>query len=91
MVKNKINNIDHNKLFKQLLTTFFLEFLELFAPEFFAAVDPQSLEILPHEYFTEIEVGERKAMDVIIRVNLLGRPNAPASNTWRVFSPRFYF
>jgi predicted transposase/invertase (TIGR01784 family) len=73
-------SIDHDQLFKQLLTTLFLEFLELFVPEFFAAIDPNSLEILPQEYFTEIEVGERKAMDVIIRVNLLGRPNAPASS-----------
>jgi Domain of unknown function (DUF4351) len=72
--------IDHDQLFKQLLTTFFLEFLELFVPEFFAAIDPSSLEILPQEYFTEIEVGERKAMDVIIRVDLFGRPNAPASS-----------
>jgi Domain of unknown function (DUF4351) len=73
-------SIDHDQLFKQLLTTFFLEFLELFTPEFFAEIDPSSLEILPLEYFTDIEAGERKAMDVIIRVNLLGRPNAPASS-----------
>ncbi|WP_309733415.1 DUF4351 domain-containing protein [Chamaesiphon sp. OTE_75_metabat_556] len=73
-------SIDHDQLFKQLLTTFFLEFLELFTPEFFAAIDPASLEILPLEYFTDIDAGERKAMDVIIRVNLLGRPNAPASS-----------
>jgi Domain of unknown function (DUF4351) len=73
-------NIDHDQLFKQLLTVFFLEFLELFTPEFFAAIDPQSIEVLPLEYFTDIKIGERKAMDVIIRVNLLGRPNAPASS-----------
>jgi hypothetical protein len=78
--KKKPESIDHDQLFKQLLTTFFLEFLELFTPEFFAAIDPYSLEVLPQEYFTEIEVGDRKAMDVIIRVNLLGRPNAPASS-----------
>jgi len=67
--KSKPKSIDHDQLFKQLLTTFFLEFLELFTPE-----------ILPLEYFTDIQAGERKAMDVIIRVNLLGRPNAPASS-----------
>jgi hypothetical protein len=78
--KKKPELIDHDQLFKQLLTTFFLEFLELFTPEFFAAIDPYSLEVLPQEYFTEIEVGDRKAMDVIIRVDLLGRPNAPASS-----------
>ena len=80
--KRKISvskNIDHDQIFKQLLTVFFLEFLELFTPEFFAAIDPQSIEVLPLEYFTDIKIGERKAMDVIIRVNLLGRPNAPAS------------
>jgi predicted transposase YdaD len=48
-------SIDHDQLFKQLLTTFFLEFLELFTPEFFAAIDPSSLEILPLEYFTDGE------------------------------------
>jgi hypothetical protein len=78
--KKKPEAIDHDQLFKQLLTTFFLEFLELFTPEFFAAIDRSSLEILPLEYFTDIQAGERKAMDVIIRVNLLGRPNAPASS-----------
>jgi Domain of unknown function (DUF4351) len=73
-------SIDHDQLFKQLLTTFFLEFLELFAPELFAVIDPHSLEILPQEYFTEINAGERRAMDIIVRIDLLGRPNAPASS-----------
>jgi hypothetical protein len=38
--KENSESIDHDQLFKQLLTTFFLEFLELFVPEFFAAIDP---------------------------------------------------
>jgi hypothetical protein len=65
-------SIDHDQLFKQLLTTFFLEFLELFTPEFFTAIDPASLEILPLEYFTDIDAGERKAMDVIIQSKSFG-------------------
>jgi Domain of unknown function (DUF4351) len=73
-------SIDHDQLFKQLLTTFFLDFLELFVPELFAVIDPHSLEILPQEYFTEINAGERRAMDIIVRIDLLGRPNAPASS-----------
>ena len=40
--KSKQESIDHDQLFKQLLTTFFVEFLELFTPEFFAAIDPSS-------------------------------------------------
>ena len=43
-------------------------------------IDPHSLEILPQEYFTEINAGERRAMDIIVRIDLLGRPNAPASS-----------
>lgn len=67
MSKSKFQQeiIDHDQVFKQLLTTFFVEFLELFTPEFFAAIDPSSLEILPLEYFTDIDARERKAMDVI--------------------------
>ncbi|WP_232432355.1 DUF4351 domain-containing protein [Chamaesiphon minutus] len=72
-------NIDHDQLFKQLLTTFFLEFLELFAPDLFVAIEPESLEFLPQEYFTDIGVGKRRAMDIIVRVRLRGRPNAPES------------
>ena len=71
------DNIDHDQLFKQLLTTFFLEFLELFAPDLFVAIEPESLEFLPQEYFTDIGAGKRRAMDIIVRVRLRGRPNAP--------------
>ncbi len=31
--------MDHDRLFKELLTTFFVEFLELFLPEIAAALD----------------------------------------------------
>ena len=72
-------NIDHDQLFKQLLTVFFVEFLELFTPEFAGSIDKNSIEILPLEYFTDIGAGERKAMDIIVRFTLRGRPNAPAS------------
>jgi predicted transposase/invertase (TIGR01784 family) len=70
-------NIDHDRLFKQLLSTFFLEFLDLFAPELAAYINPDSLEFLPQEYFTDLDEGERKAMDLIVRVSLRRRPNEP--------------
>jgi hypothetical protein len=76
---NSKDNIDHDQLFKQLLTTFFLEFLELFAPELSIAIEPQSLEFLPQEYFTDIGAGKRRRMDIIVRLRLKGRPNAPES------------
>jgi hypothetical protein len=76
--ENMNENIDHDQLFKQLLTAFFVEFLELFTPEFAGSIDKNSIEILPLEYFTDIDAGERKAMDIIVRFALRGRPNAPA-------------
>jgi hypothetical protein len=56
-----------------------LEFLELFAPDLFAAVEPESLEFLPQEHFTEIGEGDRRSMDILVRLRLRGRPNAPES------------
>ncbi len=38
--------MDHDRLFKELLTTFFPQFLQLFCPELAANVDPDSLEFL---------------------------------------------
>jgi hypothetical protein len=72
--------IDHDQLFKQLLSTFFLDFLDLFAPEFSECIDRDSVEFLPQEYFTDLLAGDRRILDLIVKVNLLGRPNAPAAS-----------
>jgi Domain of unknown function (DUF4351) len=69
--------IDHDQLFKQLLSTFFLEFLDLFAHELAGYINRDSLEFLPQEYFTDLVEGERRAMDLVVRVNLHRRPNEP--------------
>ena len=69
--------IDHDQLFKQLLSTFFLEFLDLFARELAHNIDRNSLEFLPQEYFTDLIGGERRAMDLVVRAKLLRRPNEP--------------
>jgi hypothetical protein len=71
--------IDHDQLFKKLLKTFFLEFLELFAPDLASYVEPSSLEFLPQEYFTDLQSGEQKVMDLVAKVNLRCRPNEPAA------------
>ena len=41
--------VDHDRLFKQLLSTFFLEFLELFAPELARDIEPGAVEFLEKE------------------------------------------
>jgi hypothetical protein len=69
--------IDHDQLFKKLLKTFFVEFLELFAPDLASYVEPSSLEFLPQEYFTDLQSGEQKVMDLVAKVGLRRRPNEP--------------
>ena len=44
--------IDHDQNFKELISTFFLEFLELFLPEVARTIDPDSITFLQQEYFT---------------------------------------
>jgi predicted transposase YdaD len=50
---------DHDQLFKQLLSTFFLDFLDLFFPEVLTYLEPDSLVFLEQEFFTDILLGER--------------------------------
>jgi predicted transposase/invertase (TIGR01784 family) len=62
--------IDHDQLFKELLSTFFIEFLELFFPQVAAAIDPDSVSFLPQEYFADLTVGETKIVDLLAQVRL---------------------
>ena len=43
--------IDHDRLFKELLTTFFLEFVDLFFPEVSAYLERESWVFLDKEGF----------------------------------------
>src|SRR5262249_19306749 len=51
--------IDHDRLFKELFSTFFVEFLDLFVPEALAYVEEGSVEFLDKEIFTDVTSGER--------------------------------
>jgi hypothetical protein len=46
MSKMANENIDHDRLFKELITTFFIEFLDLFLPEVAIDIDRNSIEFL---------------------------------------------
>jgi len=59
--------IDHDRLFKELLSNFFPEFIELFFPDVSAYWDRNSLEFLPQEMFSDITEGERKIVDLLVR------------------------
>ena len=65
--------VDHDRLFKELLTTFFLDFLELFAPELSQAVDPASVEFLEKELFTDVLAGERHEVDLLVKLRWRGQ------------------
>jgi hypothetical protein len=65
--------IDHDQLFKQLLETFFVEFIELFAPALTEYLDLTQLTFLPQQYFTDIIDGDRKAIDILVQVPV--KPN----------------
>jgi hypothetical protein len=60
--------IDHDQLFRQLLETFFADFVELFAPALAQYLDLSQLTFLPQQYFTDILEGDRKAIDILVQV-----------------------
>jgi predicted transposase YdaD len=64
--------IDHDRLFKELLSTFFMEFLELFLPEIAATLERDSLRFLPQEYFADLTTGEDKVIDLLVEVKQAG-------------------
>lgn len=59
--------IDHDRLFKELISTFFVEFLELFIPEILTYLDRDSIIFLDKEIFTDITAGERYEADLIVK------------------------
>ncbi|MFB8788919.1 MAG: hypothetical protein U7123_08735 [Potamolinea sp.] len=56
--------IDHDRLFKELLSTFFWEFVELFLPKVAAYLERDSIFFLNQEVFTDVTSGERREVDL---------------------------
>jgi hypothetical protein len=65
--------MDHDWLFKKLLTTFFAEFLQLFFPGLAAYLDPDSVEFLDKELFTNVKQGERQEADLVAHARFRGQ------------------
>lgn len=65
--------IDHDRIFKELLQTFFVEFVDLFLPDVAKYLDRTSLEFLDKEVFTDITAGEKFETDVIIKARVRGK------------------
>ncbi|WP_059104297.1 Rpn family recombination-promoting nuclease/putative transposase [Shouchella shacheensis] len=64
---------DHDQLFKQLIHSFFAEFLELFFPEVHEEVDFRITKPLSEELFTDLIEGERRRLDIVIETKLKGQ------------------
>ena len=60
--------IDHDRLFKELITTFFWEFLELFLPEVLTYIERDTLTFLPQEIFTDVTSGNKREVDLLAQV-----------------------
>lgn len=66
--------IDHDALFKLLLTNFFREFLELAAPELANALDDQPLVFLDKESFSTLIDPDRREADLVVQARLRDEP-----------------
>ena len=60
-----MTKINHDRLFKELITTFFVEFLELFFSEVLVYLDETSITFVEQELFTNLTKSEKKILDVV--------------------------
>ena len=64
--------VDHDRLFKELLETFFDEFITLFFPELRREIDLTGLRFLQQEIFTDVTAGDKHRVDLLAEVRLKG-------------------
>ncbi|HXF39116.1 MAG TPA: flagellar assembly protein H, partial [Blastocatellia bacterium] len=60
-------------LFKELLSTFFLEFLDLFLPEVCKYIERGSIVFLDKEVFTDVTSGGRHEADLVVKARFHDR------------------
>src|SRR3974390_3228040 len=60
--------VDHDRLFKGLLSTFFADFIELFLPGMAMYIDSSSMEFLDKEIFTDVTAGQAHLADLIVKM-----------------------
>ena len=65
--------INHDRLFKELLSNFFIEFIELFFPEIVNYLEPNLIAFLETEIFTDVTAGERYEADLLVQAQFQNR------------------
>ncbi len=63
-------SINHDQIFKTLIENFFREFMELFYPKLADEIDFSSVDFLREEIFTDLMRGEKRLLDLVVRVRL---------------------
>lgn len=90
-------SIDHDGLFKELIETFFWEFLELFLPQVVDYVDPTSVTFLSQEVYSSIGAEEKRIIDLLARVKFREQESyflfhiEPQSSPQKEFEKRMFF
>lgn len=59
--------INHDRLFKELLETFFEEFILLYFPSVYEHLDFKQATFLSQEVFTDVTVGETRRVDLLVK------------------------
>jgi len=72
--------VDRDRLFKDLLKTFFLEFVDLFFPKIAVAIDPKSIRLLadeeylkPQEQASELQKEAAFCSEILVQVRMRGQ------------------
>jgi len=65
--------MDHDGAFKELLSIFFIEFVELFLPDVAEYLDPNSLEFLNQEVFTNVRGRTKRVVDLLVKARFRGQ------------------
>ncbi|ADU29430.1 hypothetical protein Bcell_1165 [Evansella cellulosilytica DSM 2522] len=87
---------DHDRLFKELISTFFEEFIMLFFPEAFEHLDFENLRFLSQELFTDVTEGDKHVVDLLVETKLKGEDGLviihlePQSSSQKKFNERMF-
>lgn len=66
----RLTTINHDRLFKELLSNFFNEFLQLFLPEVAIYLDKTSVVFLDKEVITDVTRGAAHHVDLLVRARI---------------------
>ncbi|WP_406678464.1 Rpn family recombination-promoting nuclease/putative transposase [Moorella sp. ACPs] len=89
-------NIDHDRLFKELIETFFAEFMQAFFPRAYEAIDFTHVRFLQQEVFTDVTAGEKHEVDILVETRLKGEAGLimvhiePQSYVQKEFNERMF-